>query len=93
MLTKDLIAEIATQTVMTKRRTEELLNATTTVVVENLLQGKSVQLQNLGSLEVKEKSARTIVHPRTGERTKVPAKQQLILRPTAGIKELLNGIN
>ena len=42
MLTKDLITEIAAQTGMTKRRTEELLNATTNVVVENLLQGKSV---------------------------------------------------
>lgn len=93
MLTKDLITEIATQTGMTKRRTEELLDATTAIVVENLLQGKAVQLQNLGSLEVKEKGARTIVHPRTGERTIVPAKQQLILRPTAGVKELLNGTN
>ncbi len=93
MLTKDLIAEIATQTGMTKRRTEELLNATTNIVVENLLQGNSVQLQGLGALEIKEKSARTIVHPRTGERTIVPAKQQLVLRPTSGIKELLNGTN
>ncbi|MBR2168181.1 MAG: HU family DNA-binding protein [Paludibacteraceae bacterium] len=91
MLTKDLITEIAAQTGMTKRRTEELLNATTNVVVENLLQGKSVQLQGLGALEIKEKSARIVVHPRTGERTEVPAKQQLVLRPTAGIKELLNG--
>ncbi len=90
MLTKDLIAEIATQTGMTKRRTEELLDATTGVVVENLLQGRSVQLQGLGALEIKDKSARTIVHPKTGERTVVPAKQQLILRPTASIKELLN---
>lgn len=90
MLTKDLITEIAAQTGMTKRRTEELLNATTNVVVENLLQGKSVQLQGLGALEIKEKSARIVVHPRTGERTEVPAKQQLVLRPTAGIKELLN---
>ena len=56
MLTKDLITEIAAQTGMTKRRTEELLNATTNVVVENLLQGKSVQLQGLGALEIKEKS-------------------------------------
>ena len=93
MLTKDLIAEIATQTGMTKRRTEELLDATTSVVVEKLLQGQSVQLQGLGALEIKEKSARIVVHPRTGERTTVPAKKQLVLRPTASIKELLNGAN
>ena len=93
MLTKDLIAEIATQTGMTKRRTEELLNATTSVVVGKLLHGDSVQLQGLGALEIKEKGARIVVHPKTGERTTVPAKKQLVLRPTAGIKELLNGAN
>lgn len=90
MLTKDLITEIAVQTGFTKRRVEELLNATTSVVLENLLQGKSVQLHNIGSLEVKEKSARAFVHPKTGERSVVPAKKQLILRPNVAMKEALN---
>ena len=80
MLTKDLISEIAAQTNMTKRRTEELLSATTSVLVENLLQGKAIQLQNLGTLEIKEKNARTIVHPKTGERSIVPARKQLVMQ-------------
>ncbi|MBO4665433.1 MAG: HU family DNA-binding protein [Paludibacteraceae bacterium] len=91
MLTKDLISEIATQTGLTKRRTEELLSATTSIVLESLLQGKSVQLMNIGSLEVKEKNARIIVHPKTGERNEVPAKKQLVLRPTATMKDILKG--
>jgi len=90
MLTKDLISGIAAQSGLTKRRTEELLSATTSVVLENLLQGKSVQLQNIGILEVKEKNARVIVHPKTGERTIVPAKKQLVLRPTSAMKGILN---
>lgn len=90
MLTKDLIAEIAAQSGLTKRRTEELLAATTSVVLQNLMSGKSVQLQNIGSLEVKEKNARVIVHPKTGERTTIPAKKQLVLRPAAAMKEILN---
>ena len=91
MLTKDLISEIATHTGWTKRRTEELLSATTSIVLESLLQGKSVQLMNIGSLEVKEKNARIIVHPKTGERNEVPAKKQLVLRPTATMKDILKG--
>ena len=90
MLTKDLITEIATQTGLTKKRTEELLNATTSIVVENLLKGNSVQLQNLGTLEVKEKNARVMVHPKTGERKLVPARKQLVLKPTTSAKGLLN---
>ena len=88
MLTKDLITEIATQTGLTKKRTEELLN--TSIVVENLLKGNSVQLQNLGTLEVKEKNARVMVHPKTGERKIVPARKQLVLKPTTSAKGLLN---
>ena len=93
MLTKDLISEIATQTGMTKRRTEVLLTATTSVLVEHLLQGRAIQLQNLGTLEIKEKNARTIVHPKTGERSIVPARKQLVMRPTAAMKELLRASN
>lgn len=90
MLTKDLITEIATKTGLTKKRTEELLNATTSIVVENLLKGNAVQLQNLGTLEVKEKKERVMVHPKTGERKLVPSRKQLVLRPTTTVKEKLN---
>ena len=91
MSTKDLITEIAVQTGFTKKRIEELLSATTSVVLENLLQGKSVQLQGIGSLEVKAKNARTFVHPKTGERSVVPAKKQLVLKPAVTLKEVLKG--
>ena len=91
MLTKDLISEIAVKTGFSKRRVEELLSATTSLVLENLLQGKSVQLQGIGSLEVKEKNARTFVHPRTGERSVVPSKKQLVLKPAMTMKEVLKG--
>jgi len=31
-----------------------------------------------------------MVHPKTGERKMVPARKQLVLRPTAAIKEMFN---
>ena len=69
MKTKDLIQHIATSTSMTKTRTEELLEATVAVLQKELLSGTSVQLQNLGSLEMKKRNARIVVHPKTKERT------------------------
>lgn len=72
---------------MSKRRTEELFAATVAVINENLMSGKSVQLQGLGQLEIREKKARQIVHPRTGERNIVPAKRQLCFKPAATLKE------
>lgn len=89
MKTKELIQHIASNTSMTKTRTEELLNATVAVLQNELLAGKSVQLQNFGILEMKRKNARVVVHPQTKERTVVPEKMQLSFKPNQSTKEQL----
>lgn len=92
MLTKDLIGLIASATGLSKKQTEYLLNTNNAIIRENLIAGKSIQLQGLGTLELKEKNARTIVHPRTGERTEIPRKNQLVFRPVINLKEELKKI-
>lgn len=92
MKTKDLIQHIATATSMTKTHTEELLDATVTVLQKELLAGKSVQLQNFGTLEMKRKNARVVVHPQTKERTTIPEKMQLTFKPNQTTKEQLKNI-
>ena len=92
MKTKELIQHIATSTSMTKTHAEELLNATVAVLQKNLLNGNSLQLQNFGTLEMKRKSARVVVHPQTKERTIVPEKMQLTFKPNQTIKEQLKNI-
>lgn len=92
MTNKDLINQIASSTSMTKTRTEELLSATVAVLQKELLGGKSVQLQNFGTLEMTRKNARTIVHPKTKELTIVPEKMQLSFKPSNTIKEQLKNI-
>ena len=89
MKTKELIQHIASSTSMTKTRTEELMNATIAVLQKELLEGNSVQLHNFGTMEMKRKNARVIVHPKTQERTEVPEKMQLTFKPTAAVKEQL----
>ena len=54
--------------------------------------GKSIQLQGLGTLDVKARKARTIVHPRTGERSVIPQKNQLVFKPVANMKDELKKI-
>ena len=92
MLTKELTGAVATATGLSKKDTESLLNTLTAVVRENLMAGKTIQLQGLGALEIKERKARTIVHPKTGERTTLPSKNQLVFRPMANLKEELKKI-
>lgn len=87
MLTKEIIANIAQATGLTKRRTQELLDTTNAVILESLMSDEAVPLQGLGTFELKQRNERTIVHPKTGVRSIIPAKRQIAFRPTAGIKD------
>lgn len=89
MLTKDLIGRIAEKTGQSKKQVELLLNTNNAILRESLVAGKTVQLQGFGALEIKERAPRTIVHPRTGERTVTPGKNQVVFRPTVNIKDEL----
>lgn len=89
MTTKELIAHIAAETGMTKRRTEELMTATTNIIAGSLQAGTSVQLQNFGTLETKERAARKITNPKTGEASFSQAKRVVSFRPNERIKDML----
>ena len=92
MLTKELIGSIADATGLSKKKVELLLTTNNAILRETLMDGKAVQLQGLGTLEVKEKKERAIVHPRTGERRIIPSKKQLVFRPVANMKDELKNI-
>lgn len=92
MLTKELIGLIGNKSGLSKKDTEHLLATTAAIIRESVMDGKTVQLQGLGALEKKERKARTIVHPRTGERSVVPSKNQVVFKPVASIKEELKKI-
>ena len=92
MLTKDLIGLMAGASGMKKKDIEHLLSTTNAIIRENLMAGKSIQLQGLGALEVKARKERAIVHPRTGERSVIPSKNQLVFRPVANMKDELKKI-
>ena len=87
MLTKEFLGLVAAKAELSEKETEQLLTTMNAIIRENLIDGKSVQMQGLGALEIKERQARTIVHPRTGERSVVPTKNQLVFRPAGTIKD------
>lgn len=92
MLTKELLGRIAETTGLSKKQVEHLLSTNNAILRENLMAGKAIQLQGLGTLEIKTRSERVIVHPRTGERSIVPPKNQLVFRPVTTIKDELKNI-
>ena len=83
---------IAEDAGLSKKDTEHLLSTMNAIIRENLMAEKAIQLQGLGVFEIKERQARVVVHPRTGERTEVPSKNQLVFRPVANIKDELKKV-
>lgn len=92
MLTKEFIGLISNASGLSKKEAEQMLSTTNAVIRENLMAGKAIQLQGLGVLEIKERKERVIVHPRTGERTVAPSKNQLVFRPVANVKDELKNL-
>lgn len=89
MTNKELINRLSDNDSLSKAENARLLEATTDLIVEALLEGKTVQIQNFGSFEVKERKERTIIHPKTGERQTVPAKKQIMFKQNTTLKETL----
>ena len=89
MTQKELINEIANRLNMTKVQTEQLLNATSDTIVQSLIDGKSVMIQNFGTFEVKQNNERVSVHPKTGVRTLTPPKLQVNFKANPNLKEEL----
>lgn len=86
MLTKELIAQIAATTGISKTLTEDMLSALTTEVRDALMESKAVTIQGLGTWEVKQRNERINVHPKTGERQLIPAKMQVGFKPVTTLK-------
>jgi len=87
MTTRELITNVAKRSGLTKSQVADLLDATEGMIVQNLLDGKSVMVQNFGTLEVKQKNQRISVHPKTGKRTMIPPKQQVTFKPNQSLKD------
>lgn len=92
MTQKEVIGDIAAHTGMTKVQTEQLLTTTSETVIQALLDGKSVLIQNFGTLDVKQKNERLSVHPKTGVRTLTPPKLQVNFKANPNLKEELKNV-
>lgn len=91
MTTKQLIKQVADTSGLKKNDVADMLDAAEDLIIQNLLDGNSILMQNFGTLEVKTKKERISVHPRTGVRTIVPPKQQITFKPNPGLRERIKG--
>jgi DNA-binding protein HU-beta len=87
MNNKEFQSALAAKLGISSAEVEELQQAATTALVNELQTGNSINVQGFGSFEVREKEERAVVNPLTKERSIVPAKKALAFKVSAVYKE------
>lgn len=86
----DVIALIAEEESMTKKRAEELVRLIIDTMKDALIEGEKVQITGFGTFEVKDRAPRIGRNPKTNEEVKIEAFRKPIFRPSQTLKERVN---
>ena len=86
----DLIEVVAQKADIKKKDAEAAVNAVLTAFEEALVNGDKIQLIGFGTLEVKEKGARTGRNPKTGAEIEIPAAKQIKFSAGKTLKDKVN---
>ncbi|MBS7377092.1 MAG: HU family DNA-binding protein [Paludibacteraceae bacterium] len=92
MNNKEFITQLAKTMNSTQKQTATVLSCFVDAVVEQLSNGDSVTLGNLGQLEVRRKEQRKIVNPTTKKTMLVPPKLVLNFKPSSSLKSKLKEV-
>ena len=83
----ELINAVADKADLSKKDTEQAVNAVIDVITAALKKGDKIQLVGFGSFEVKKRDARTGRNPQTNEPMKIPASKVPVFKAGKALKD------
>ena len=86
----ELITALAAKTEMTKKDSENALNAVLDVIAESMAKGEKVQLIGFGTFEAKARPACVARNPRTGDSVKIAACKAPAFKAGKALKDAVN---
>lgn len=87
----ELVSRMAEKSELTKKQTEQALNALMESVQEALVEGDKVQLVGFGTFETRERAARKGRNPRDPEQViDIPASKAPVFKAGKSLKEAIN---
>lgn len=87
MNNKEIIASLAKRTGCKASKAQNMMNTLIAAMGDTFMEGDAIQINNLGSFEVKKKMERIITNPSTGQRMLVPPKLVLTFKPIPSLKD------
>ncbi len=90
MTKAELINAIAEKGGLTKKDAEKSLNAVVASITDALVKGDKVQIVGFGTFEVRERSAKEAINPRTQQKIKVPARKAPAFKAGKALKDAVD---
>lgn len=85
----ELVSSVAEIAGVSKKDTEQVLNAFFSTVQKTLKQNDKVQIPGFGTFEVRERAARTGRNPHTGETIEIAAAKVPAFKPGKSLKDAI----
>lgn len=87
---RDFIGLVSEKTGLTKKDSEQTVNAVFEALREILSQGGRLIVNGFGTFETKKRAARKGRNPRTKEFVEIPAATVPVFKPSQALKDALN---
>ena len=78
---KDLVLLVSKETGITQVDVKRVVQRTLDRVVQNLKDGKTIELRNFGVFKVRQRAPRRGRNPKTGQEVPVPSKRVVVFKP------------
>ena len=83
----ELVEEVAGKVGLTKKETNNVVDAITSAITDSLVRNERVTLVGFGTFQVRERKARRGVNPQTRGTIQIPAKKVPKFRPGKELRE------
>jgi DNA-binding protein HU-beta len=87
VMLKGIFEQVAEGQNVSKKQAHELLAGMVETMTEHLKRGDRIRIGGLGTLEVRQREARTGRNPATGEAMQIAASKKVAFRPAKELKE------
>ena len=87
----ELVEKVASQTGLTQKLTEIIVNTVFQSITDSLAEGGKVELRGFGSFRVRERSSRVARNPKSGEKVEVPAKKVPFFIAGKDLRKVVDG--
>lgn len=92
MNNREIIANIANDTSMSKEEVEQFVESFSEVLIENIINNQIVDILNIGHFELVKEDEKLIVDDKSGDRRLLPPRLKVLFVENSNLNKKINSI-